>query len=94
MSSFNGGTTPAGSTSVGSLTGRTRGTATPAANGALSSFAIPHGLGSIPSFYSVTPANALSLGVGYVTADNTNLTVFYSLAPAAGALSLKWVAEA
>jgi hypothetical protein len=69
------------------------GTASPASNGVLTSFTIPHGLGTTPSSYSVMGGNALSVANPYfVTADATNLTVTYVLAPTTGTLSLKWMA--
>lgn len=73
----------------------TAGSATPASNGVLTTFTIPHGLGVVPTSYSVTAGNVLSAANAYaVTADATNLTVTYLLAPTAGTLSLKYMAVA
>lgn len=75
------------------LTGRSRGVANPAANGVLTSFNIPHGLGAAPAYVCVTPGNLLSAALMYVTADATNITVTFAAAPLVGDLSLRWVAE-
>jgi len=79
--------------SAASIQGRSRGSATPTAPGAVASFTIAHGLGSTPAHYTVTPRNALSAALMYVTADATNLTITYAAAPLAGALSFSWSAE-
>lgn len=81
-------------TAASAIVGRARGAVTPAAPGAVATFNIPHGLGSTPAYYGVTPRNALSLGTGFVvTADATNLIVTFLVAPSAGALSFVWSAE-
>lgn len=70
------------------------GSATPAANGILTSFSFAHGLGSAPSYANVSPGNALSAALFSVTSDATNITVTYAAAPLTGALSFKWIAVA
>jgi len=81
------------SVSVSSLSGRSRGTATPAANGVVTAFTIAHGLGSAPAYVSVVPRNALSAALCYVTSDATNITVTYLVAPLTGSLGFSWSAE-
>lgn len=81
------------STSASAIQGRARGVSTPTANGVLTAFTIAHGLGSVPSYFGVTPGNPLSAVLFSATADATNLTVSYVSAPLTGSLSLRWVAE-
>ncbi|WP_051291318.1 phosphodiester glycosidase family protein [Fictibacillus gelatini] len=73
------------------------GTLTYNGDGTSTSKTIPHGLGAIPNFFSVVPASvaAGTAGIKYVTADATNLTVYFNAAPAAGTnnVVLKWKAE-
>ena len=54
-------------------------------------FTIPHGLGAIPAHAVITPRNALSAALYYLTVDSTNITVTY-LAGITGALSIGWFA--
>lgn len=70
------------------------GSATPAANGILTSFTIAHGLGSAPSYANACAGNVLSAALFFVTSDATNITITYAAAPLTGALSFKWVAIA
>jgi hypothetical protein len=79
--------------SAASLTGRSRGTATPAANGILTAFNIAHGLGSTPALVAVSPRNALSAALRFVTVDATNIAITYLVAPPTGSLSFAWSAE-
>lgn len=81
-----------GATAASSLTGRSRGSATPTAAGG-STFTIPHGLGSTPAYCSAQPKNALSAATYTVTADATNIIINYLLPPSAGALGFFWSAE-
>lgn len=53
-------------------------------NGGSATIAIPHGLSTTPSFYSVVGANAASAGVTYVTADATNINAHFTAATASG----------
>ncbi len=45
---------------------------------------IPHGLGAAPSYYNVTPTNNGAGGIAYVTADATNVNVYYGNAVPSG----------
>jgi hypothetical protein len=66
------------------------GSVTGSGTGSVTSFTIPHGLGYTPTQYSITPATPAAGNYQYVTADNTNLTVFYTTAPALGTNNLIW----
>lgn len=72
------------------------GTAILSGNGTATSFTIPHGLGSVPSFRSAVAGNAASGNISYVTADSTNITINYAVAPASGTnnLSINWFVKA
>jgi exopolysaccharide biosynthesis protein len=73
------------------------GTLTYNGDGVATSKTIAHGLGVIPAYYQVTPAslNTGTAGIKYVTADATNLTVFFNVAPVTGTnnIVLNWKAE-
>lgn len=58
------------------------GTATFSGNGVLTSFAIPHKLQATPRIVHVNPAAVAANGISFVTADATNVTVTYAVAPA------------
>lgn len=66
-------------------------------DGIATSKTIPHGLGVIPNYYSVSPlsADTGAAGIKYITADATNLTVFFNTAPVTGTnnIVLNWKAE-
>jgi len=81
---------PPSGTGMNNATTRT-GTAGGTGNGVTTAFVIPHGLGSVPSFANAVAANPLTAGAMSVTADATNITVNFLLAPTAGALSFKWI---
>ena len=68
------------------------GVATPTANGLLTAFTFPHGLGRVPTHVNVTPGNVLSATLLWATWDATNVTVNYATAPLTGALSLYFLA--
>jgi hypothetical protein len=74
-----------------------RGTLTYNGDGSSTSKTIAHGLGAIPSYYHIERASldAGNAGIKYVTADATNLTVYYITAPISGTnnVVLKWKAE-
>jgi hypothetical protein len=74
-----------------------KGTLTYNGDGIATSKTIPHGLGVIPNYYQVSPLSvaAGTAGIKYVTADATNLTVFFNVAPATGTnnIVLNWKAE-
>jgi hypothetical protein len=54
----------------------------------------PHGLSERPRSVRVTPGSAAAAEKHYVTADATNITVVFAVAPAAAAvLTLEWDAE-
>lgn len=91
MSGFFGGGS-GGAPAASDIQGRARGTSAPVAAGG-STFTIAHGLGSTPVFASVHPRNLLSAALYTVTADATNITVTYLVAPSPGALSFYWSAE-
>lgn len=64
--------------------------------GALTAFVIPHGLGVVPQQFSAIAASVAAATSFYVTADATNLTVTYAVAPATGTgnVVLSWRAVA
>jgi hypothetical protein len=68
------------------------GTATFSPNGSATAFTIAHGVGKIPTSKWVTPLNTASGRKPVLTADGTNLTVTYPVAPASGTntLKLRW----
>jgi hypothetical protein len=65
--------------------------------GAWTSVTVAHGLGSIPSYYTVTEANAIAgnAEIAYVTADATFLTINFRTAPVSGTnnVTVTWRAE-
>lgn len=64
-------------------------------DGVTASFIIPHNLPGTPPIYIVQPSSQDALGIAYITADDTNLTVVYSIAPPGGTnnITLKWLAK-
>ncbi|MFC8561411.1 phosphodiester glycosidase family protein [Peribacillus frigoritolerans] len=74
-----------------------KGTITFNSDGVAASKTIPHGLSVIPSYFQVSPLSAATgtAGIKYVTADATNLTVFFNAAPVTGTnnIVLSWKAE-
>lgn len=73
---------------------RAVGTASPAANGLVSTFTIAHGLSTTPKHVAVQARNALSAATSFVTADATNITITFLSVPLLGTLSFYWSAEA
>jgi hypothetical protein len=71
------------------------GAATFSGTGAQTAFVIAHGLGFTPSRFSVTPRTSAASGAQSVTADATNLTVTYTVAPVLGSgnVILGWQAQ-
>jgi hypothetical protein len=67
-------------------------------DGTSTSKVIAHGLGTTPSAFQVLPASADAgnAGIKYVTADGTNLTVYFNNAPISGSnnVVLNWKVEA
>jgi hypothetical protein len=53
-------------------------------------YQIPHGIGAVPSYFNVLATSADAGNIKYVTADNTYLKVYYSVAPPAGVNNLSW----
>lgn len=77
-------------TNSGSGTSLNGGTEDQTADGLTLVFNIPHGVGSTPTIFSVSPANPNSTGFA-TTADSTNLILTYSIAPSTGTdLSWNW----
>lgn len=60
------------------------------ANGTSTFYQIPHGLGATPSYFNVIATSNEAGSIKYVTADATNISVYYSTAPAAGTDNLSW----
>lgn len=63
-------------------------------NGILTSFQIPHGEAGTPKFI-IQPASQDAAGYSYVTADATNITVNYNIAPPFGVnnIIINWIAN-
>lgn len=57
-------------------------------------FTIAHGLPAAPTLYYVTPRNAVSAALHFVTADATNVTVTFLAAPPAAANNVTFVGYA
>jgi len=74
--------------------GMLTGASTKSGDAVTTSFTIAHGLGATPSYFNVVPINAASAGISYQTADATNITIVYTVAPASGTnnLSFKYIA--
>ena len=53
-------------------------------------YQIPHGLGATPSYFNVIATSNEAGSIKYVIADATNISVYYSTAPAAGTNNLSW----
>jgi hypothetical protein len=72
------------------------GKATLNGTGAQTAFTIAHGLAAAPTAVVVTAGSAAANGVHYATADATNITVTFAVAPATGTgnVVLNWSAEA
>lgn len=66
------------------------GTNTQSGNGTATSFSIPHGLGTTPTYWNAVAISAAAGNISYVTANSTNIIVFYSVAPASGTNNLSW----
>lgn len=66
------------------------GSNTQSGNGIATSFNIPHGLGTTPTYWNAVATSAPAGNISYVTADATNIIVFYSVAPSTGTNNLKW----
>lgn len=73
---------------------RKSGTSTQSGTGILTSFTIAHSLGATPTFLSVQAGSANAVGIAYVTADATNITVYYDIAPLTGTNNLTFYWEA
>lgn len=60
--------------------------------GAATTISIPHGLTGVTSssIALVTPINAASAGISYVTTDATNINIVYSAAPVSGTNNLSY----
>ena len=72
-----------------------KGTATFSGDSLTTTFNIPHGLPTTPTFWQVTPAAGGARGDHYVTASSTNLTLNFNTAPgtATNNIVVKWLAE-
>jgi hypothetical protein len=71
------------------------GVSTKSGNGSLTSFTIPHGITGTPSFIFVGAGSSDAKNISYYTADATNITVNYDVAPPTGTnnLKLNWEAR-
>jgi len=71
------------------------GTATFSGDGSTTTFTIAHGLSAAPTSFYVTPTSADAAGSFYLTADATNITITYSIAPPSGTnnLTYNWRGE-
>lgn len=65
-------------------------------DGSSTTFNIPHGLGSTPSVWNVTPTSSDASGLSYVTADSSNLILNFDSAPPSNMnnVSVTWLAKA
>jgi hypothetical protein len=63
------------------------------ADGSGTLFTIPHGLGLLPTSFSVEAGNPNSLGNISVSGDIANIYVTYPVAPASGLILLQWLAS-
>jgi hypothetical protein len=57
-------------------------------------FTIAHGLSAAPTYYYVTPRNAASAALHFVTVDATNVTITFLAAPPAAANNVTFVGYA
>lgn len=57
-------------------------------NGVMLQFNIPHGLGTTPSFWNVTPTTPEAAGYAYTNANSSNIIVYFDVAPIAGSNNL------
>ncbi|HEY8879200.1 MAG TPA: hypothetical protein VIN03_16650 [Roseateles sp.] len=76
-----------------SIQGRSRGSSAPNSPGGQATYTIAHGLAGTPSFVCVQPKNTLSAALFFLTADATNITITYAVAPLSGTLGFYWSAE-
>lgn len=63
-------------------------------DGTTTVFHIPHGLPGTPNDYYVTPRNAVSAALHFVTADATNVDVTFIAAPASGTNNVTFAGRA
>lgn len=63
-------------------------------DGTTTVFHIPHGLPAAPNDYYVTPRNAVSAALHFVTVDATNVDVTFIAAPASGTNNVTFAGRA
>ena len=64
------------------------GKSTQSGDGIATTFLIPHSLASTPNYINVNAGSTAASGIKYITADATNITVVYDIAPVAGTNNL------
>lgn len=77
----------------GTIEKRKKGSSVQSGNGILTSFTIAHGLGSTPTFINVQSGSANAQSISYITADATNITVNFDIAPLTGTNNLTFYWE-
>ncbi len=66
------------------------GSSTQSGNGTSTSFNIPHGLGTTPTYWNAVAISQAAGNISYITANSTNIIVNYAVAPATGTNNLAW----
>ena len=66
------------------------GTAIKSSTGAGLVYTIAHGLANMPSYYNVQATSSAAANISYITADATNISVYYTAPPPTGTNNLSW----
>jgi len=53
-------------------------------------FIIPHGITNLPSYFNAVPISEEAANIKFITADNSNIYIHYTLAPNIGNNNLSW----
>lgn len=59
-------------------------------DGLIKEFLVPHGLGSLPSYYNINATSYAAADFSYVTADINFIHIYYKEAPISGINNLSW----
>ena len=81
-------------TEFGTIEKLKKGTSIQSGNGVLTSFTIPHTLGTTPTFINIQAGSFDAQDIGYITANSTNITINYNVAPLTGTNNLTFYWEA
>lgn len=66
------------------------GNATKSGDGTSLVYTIQHDVDTMPSYYNVQATSSAAANISYISADATNISIYYITAPAAGTNNLSW----